>query len=327
MKRIAVVLAALALALTVSCKKDKPSPGASSSSSGTVPGPKAAAGKDTRECPVVQCELACKMEGRCSVKGDLCVASSDKDCQRGEVCRSLGKCMSDGGGVCAWKGAAKADCSAGANPCREWGLCTPKGGKCVAGSDEDCAKSRHCANYGRCTARDGRCVVSATEEIPCKAARGPAGMEPCREHGHCTAKDGVCVAATDEDCKQSEACKDRGRCKANEAGDCVAESDASCKGSDRCDGHGECSAVEGWCVARTEGNCALAPPCQEGMTEAWCYSGYNDEDCEDGGHCTDWGRCSHKDGWCVADSDSDCKRSERCKKDGYCKAKDGWCVK
>ena len=329
--RIALASAVLALGLTASCKKESTpgggAPPSATSSTGTVPGAGALSTTDERPCPEVQCEVACRMEGRCSVNGDLCLGSSDADCKRGQACKFLGKCASVSGGDCGWRAANKEACSAGANPCREWGYCTVKEGMCVAGSDADCAGSRHCANYGRCTARGGKCVVSASEERPCKAARGPSAMEPCREHGHCTAKDGVCVAATDEDCKQSEACKDRGRCKANAAGDCVAESDASCKGSDRCDGRGECAAVDGWCVGRTEGKCVLAPPCKDGIGEGWCYSGHDDDDCKDGGHCNDFGRCSFEDGWCVAASDADCKRSERCKKDGYCKAKEGWCVK
>jgi hypothetical protein len=347
MNKVALLCALLAVSLAGSCKKDggakKAAPPSNKAASppshkaASSPSHKAApvttysskhpAADDKRPCSEVQCGLACEMEGRCTPKGDLCVAGSDEDCKRGEVCRFLGKCKAAKEGVCVWGAVSGAGCRAGADPCVEWGLCTVSEGACVASSDKDCAASNHCTKYGRCKARDGRCVVSVSEHWSCEAARGPTSMEPCREHGQCSAREGLCVAATDGDCKRSEACKDNGKCKATEAGGCAADSDASCKASDRCDGRGECSAVGGWCVARSAAGCVLAPACKEGLTEGWCYSGHDDEDCRDGAQCGDWGRCSYKDGWCVAASDEDCKLSTTCRTRQRCKAKDGWCVK
>ncbi len=43
-------------------------------------------------------------------------------------------------------------------------------------------------------------------------------------------------------------------------------------------------------------------------------------DCKDDGKCT-----AHRDGWCRATSNADCRATERCKRWGRCTAKDGKC--
>lgn len=98
--------------------------------------------------------------------------------------------------------------------CRENGLCTAEGDRCIAGSDADCRdRSEVCSKLGRCTALDGTC--QATSDADCKASAF------CQIYGGCHAKDGVCLALTDDDCKDSSGCKQYGWCTANDQGECV----------------------------------------------------------------------------------------------------------
>lgn len=45
------------------------------------------------------------------------------------------------------------------------------------------------------------------------------------------------------------------------------------------------------------------------------------------GSCKDEGRCTLRNGFCVAASDADCKQSGWCKMLGRCTAREGKCVK
>ena len=71
--------------------------------------------------------------------------------------------------------------------CRSIGYCTPKDGKCVAATDEDCRESEICKTDGMCAAKDGACIAGKDED--CKPTRG------CKTAGRCYAKDGACVHA------------------------------------------------------------------------------------------------------------------------------------
>jgi hypothetical protein len=50
------------------------------------------------------------------------------------------------------------------------------------------------------------------------------------------------------------------------------------------------------------------------------------EKCEGLAECTNFGKCTAKEGACVAASDEDCKKSFDCKERGPCTAKDGACI-
>ena len=275
------------------------------------------------------CAAACQLEGRCTVRDGGCAAASDADCGQSEACRFLGKCAPDRRGACVFGAATDADCRkgrAGIDPCAQWGYCRAVDGRCVAGSDEDCWQSRHCLQYGKCAARDGTCRHTAATDADCWTAVGTEEAETCVEWGFCTARDGVCVAASDADCGQSDQCHDIGKCVADGLGSCTVGSEADCRRSFLCGGGGDCSAEEGWCVRRADDGSPRSPPCQAGLEELWCFPADKDYDCWESHTCTDWGRCSLRDGWCVAASDADCRLSYRCKIDGACKARDGWCV-
>ncbi|MBW2524977.1 MAG: hypothetical protein JRI23_12405 [Deltaproteobacteria bacterium] len=79
-----------------------------------------------------------------------------------------------------------------------------------------------------------------------------------------------------------------------------------------------CSKQEGGaCFNRSE--CAEGLACVgEGMRRC--------EKCADLELCTGFGKCTARDGACVAASDSECKQSYDCKQRGPCSAKDGVCV-
>jgi hypothetical protein len=50
------------------------------------------------------------------------------------------------------------------------------------------------------------------------------------------------------------------------------------------------------------------------------------EKCDGQESCAQHGKCTAKEGLCVASSDEDCKKSTNCKANGPCTAKDGACV-
>ena len=77
---------------------------------------------------------------------------------------------------------------------------------------------------------------------------------------------------------------------------------------------------------KTEGGaCFNRAECAEGLA---CV-GDGMSRCEKCGgleQCADFGKCTAKDGSCVAASDGECKKSYDCKQRGPCSAKDGVCV-
>jgi hypothetical protein len=123
--------------------------------------------------------------------------------------------------------------------CRYTGQCKAVAGKCIAGDDADCVRSRTCAQSGLCKAVAGRCAPGG--DADCWQSEG------CAKTGRCTARGGYCIAATDDECGQTTACVQRGLCKVA-AGKCVAETDDDCKQSAHCANLGLCKAVGGECV-------------------------------------------------------------------------------
>ena len=95
---------------------------------------------------------ACEDLGRCTARAGRCVAGSDGDCKRGKACEK---------GFCV---ALQDDCTATADSCRGSlfcriaGSCTFRGGRCVVGSDADCAQSSSCKSDGWCSESRGACV-------------------------------------------------------------------------------------------------------------------------------------------------------------------------
>jgi hypothetical protein len=167
------------------------------------------------------CRARCKIVGLCGwdEKNKKCIARSQEDCSNCRACKHNGICTFMPGGYCG--GTNDEDCSKSID-CKDRGLCALGGGgatTCAARNDKDCAPSTNCKKSGDCTAIGGFCR-------PDKVA----------------------------DCKQSDACKDDGRCSIQEPSNakqrkrCAALSDADCKAATTCTKDKKCKAQNGACV-------------------------------------------------------------------------------
>ncbi len=161
--------------------------------------------------------------------------------------------------------------------CKLSGLCAwdAERDRCVAASDEDCARSDSCKNGGLC-AREGVACVG-TSEAHCRASEG------CRRDGACSfTSPGLfpCVAQG-EDCKASESCRRKGRCTAL-GGACQVKDADDCAASEACTRHGQCSAKPTW----------------QGDVTVFVCAALSNDDCARGDECKTDGRCSAVDGAC-----------------------------
>ncbi len=68
----------------------------------------------------------------------------------------------------------------GSTDCKELGLCTVKGDKCVVSSDKDCRGTAVCIEKGKCSAREGECVVA--KDADCQIT------DNCGTKGACSAR-------------------------------------------------------------------------------------------------------------------------------------------
>lgn len=135
----------------------------------------------------------------------------------------------------------------------------------VATCADACEKLGRCGHDGkRCVARDGNdCMSSAVCLMSglCRVLRGPCdeGDGTCRQ----------CRVGTAEDCQQSFACYELGRCTMSPPiqgepwAACVVGADADCRQSLSCKRHGECFANHGACVATKEDDCRRSTACDE----------------------------------------------------------------
>jgi|GEM_PF-976951 len=96
-----------------------------------------------------------------------------------------------------------------------------------------------CKKLGRCTPKDGRCVAESEED--CRASDG------CIEQGLCALESMACVARSESDCMSSLMCREQGRCSP-EGGQCIALDDADCSQAKVCTDSGQCIAVDGQCT-------------------------------------------------------------------------------
>lgn len=192
----------------------------------------------------------CRVHGMCAGGKGACHADSEHDCQASLGCKQRGMCrLIDGkcrkscaddvdcrdNGLCS---EVDGDCVARGDDCRKsgacalLGLCTARGGKCVAGSDADCRASIACRESGYCTARKGGCLL--TSDADCQLT------DECRRSGRCSLKHGMCEVS-DAGCRRLRACKEFGRCSVGEQGvECRVKSDADCKRSAVCKERGWC---------------------------------------------------------------------------------------
>jgi hypothetical protein len=178
--------------------------------------------------------LDCGAHGRCTRRGQECVATSAADCRRSRSCASYGRCTL-GSGRCV--AGANADCET-SSLCSSEGKCGVQGGECVALVDAHCKKAPPCQGAGKCSASGGACVASS--DVDCRSS------SRCRDAGQCSASGGACVASVDADCRASAGCRSVGNCVAQN-GRCVPGSDADCQRSEYCSFKGRCKKVGAWC--------------------------------------------------------------------------------
>jgi hypothetical protein len=134
--------------------------------------------------------------------------------------------------------------------------------------------------------------------------------ESCKTDGRCSAGlrvelpavELVCQATSDEDCRQSQRCREGGQCFVS-LGRCIAKQDEDCRKAPGCKQDGLCTAQNGRCVATAREDCRTTPGCQER------------------------GQCSPQQGICAVLSDDDCQHSLACKQHGACTEVQGQCVK
>lgn len=121
------------------------------------------------------CAFDCEWTGRCKLVGDTCVAASEADCLRSEMCSYAGLCA-------LWNNG------------------------CYALSDRRCGESVLCEATGDCWAYGGECLPLTSED--CRQSMA------CRVFGDCTLIGSECVVAYDSDCAMSEECITYNQCKA-----------------------------------------------------------------------------------------------------------------
>ena len=162
-------------------------------------------------------------------EGEKC--AKPEDCGPGLTCAEF---------VCRSPEAIKCRTSQG---CIESGECTPKDGKCIAGSVADCTAFLACKDYGKCQAKDGKCIAGS--DADCKASKA------CKLTGLlCNAKDGECAfvnTQAHQDCRASEDCLQYGMCFAKQEGGCFAALEEDCRASIQCRAFNNCTLREGWC--------------------------------------------------------------------------------
>lgn len=158
----------------------------------------------------IDCTQACPIEGACTVRDGVCVATSSDDCRRSSNCARSGQC-------------------------------TLAGDRCVAASAADCEGSSMCELNGWCFAVDGG--------DGCYDGRTECG-QLCWERGDCKRIDGTCQPEDDCACADSLACIVMGQCSVTgrPAVMCGADKSADCESSLECKAFGRCTAKDIHCV-------------------------------------------------------------------------------
>ncbi len=144
---------------------------------------------DCRKAPV------CKDFGACTHKGGKCMVTSDADCAASSFCKLAGKCVAHQG-KCRIGATKNDDChkphgTAGLNPCESKGHCVATDGICLAGKDEDCAKTQACRETGQCSAKGGLCVVGSEKD--CRQSMACAKLEGCEYRPGKDGRGGICA--------------------------------------------------------------------------------------------------------------------------------------
>lgn len=190
----------------------------------------------------------CKKEGRCTLVGNHCQATTQAQCRASTDCKMKGVCRLtrlDGGQRACLVGGTDADCRR-TDGCRRGGACTagPDGVGCQPRSVDDCRRSDGCLDDGRCALRRVYCDIGGEED--CRRSRG------CKIRGRCRLVAGGsgesrCGASVEADCRSSLGCLLEGACTLDRAKCRVGQGD--CKDTDLCRYRGACTARAGECVS------------------------------------------------------------------------------
>lgn len=260
----------------------------------------------------------CASLGFCSVKDGECTAAKDEDCKFTAGCLLRGACTATPEGRCMLR--KSEDCPREA--CAVDGRCTKDDDDilCSAHTDADCKQSYACRAEGRCMALGGGCSGPGTpRENTCR------GSLECLLDGRCElGAFGSCEATSDADCAASQACAERGECKAI-GGYCKAEH-KHCADTDACRVHGNCEDDELGCRAGKDADCAKSTRCKD---EGACKKIGNQcakDDCSTTFMCRAYGLCGKAKGECAAVTAEGCKASMGCRERGQCAVGENLCV-
>lgn len=184
----------------------------------------------------VDCKQACRMEGACTLRDGVCVATSDEDCEASHFC---------------WMG----------------GQCALDGDRCTV-SAEGCADSSMCELNGWC---EPATSVDGEPADWCEDGVGVCEVT-CWGAGRCDFIDGICQVTDAQQCLDSVHCAVEGRCSYGERFCYVNQ--AGCEDSLECAAFGRCDDHMGTCVDKSlpredwfthRGSWCLAKPeCWEG---------------------------------------------------------------
>jgi hypothetical protein len=160
----------------------------------------------------------CSQRGQCSPVDGVCQAASDADCKKSSDCDKYGRCTAVDG-ICVGGDEDTTDPKVvgrwvqlrDGGPSADYGLSYMQVGRAdrfLAGT-RGCKDTEACKKYGLCDKKGHYCVPTKKS---CERA------EHCKSEGYCTLspRDGeqrYCARATDEDCKQSKLCEDKGKCR------------------------------------------------------------------------------------------------------------------
>lgn len=176
-----------------------------------------------------------------------------------------------------------------------------------------------CEAEGKCAMRTEfagdspyRCYASSDDDC--------ADSRACENGGRChfapTVEPDACVALQASDCLQSTKCKEKGHCDLRE-GSCVI-SFAGCMRSDGCRERGECHLKTRPVSSRGNAGQQVKTTCEalDVPDERWCSTA-----------CMQAGACTRRGNECIATSDEDCRGSQACTGGGRCSVgEDNTCV-
>jgi hypothetical protein len=205
-----------------------------------------------------KCQRDCESEGRCTRRGEACVATDAPDCERSTQCKESGRCA-----LASDRCVATTEICKTRPACREAGQCGVASESCAATTQQDCMTTLACKKEGRCSPVAGRCAPAASDCL---------NSEACVQYGRCSVDGPACVTKSSADCEKSRMCRTNGYCSFA-GGRCQVTSRADCEKTDGCRDHGVCEFVADnrksgmevipGCVVGSQTDCQRSTACKE----------------------------------------------------------------